>query len=85
MSFAYYFANKSSLYAIYCVFSIIAGVALLIYWSTVTYNWQCTKCDNIKELSFIGNIFGINIGVNEKYLHCSSCNEKTLFKGIIKK
>ncbi|MBI9071376.1 MAG: hypothetical protein JEY94_07240 [Melioribacteraceae bacterium] len=67
-----------------CLLMLIAGAVMLIHWSTISYNWKCTKCSNIIELSMWQNIKGMNIGINEKYLFCPACNKKVPFKGIPK-
>lgn len=84
ISFGLSIATQSHLYAYYCCFSLILGTLLLVYWSSITYRWQCSKCECTKELSFMGNLLGINVGLNEKYLYCESCNKRTLYKGIKK-
>ena len=62
----------------------IIGTILLLHWSTISYNWQCSKCGNILELTMWQNFIGMNIGTNRKYLFCSECNTKVPFNGIKK-
>lgn len=82
ISFALAITSQSQLSTYYCIVSIIVGTAALVYWSSISYRWQCTKCQTFKDLSFWGNAVGMNIGLNEKYLYCEVCGERTMYKGV---
>ena len=67
-----------------CLAGIMIGTIMLIHWSTISYNWICSKCNNNIEITMWQNFKGMNIGVNKKYLFCPKCDKKVLFKGIKK-
>ena len=75
---------KSHIMLYICLVVFIAGVIMLIHWNTLTYNWHCSKCGNIRELNMRQYIMGMNIGFNEKHLFCPVCKKKVRFRGINK-
>lgn len=71
-----------SVVALVCLF---IGIGILMYWSTVSYEWVCDECGEKFNISLKQNIFGINSGVNYKSLYCPKCCKKTMCKGFRKK
>ena len=61
---------------------LLAGIILLIHWSTISYEWQCEECKTIVQLTMWENVKGLNVGVNRKYLFCPNCKKKVTFRGI---
>ncbi len=73
---------------IVCVLGLIGlliGIGILMYWSTISYEWVCEECGEKFNISLKQNIFGINSGVNYKNLYCPKCHKKTMCKGFKKK
>ena len=73
---------------IVCVLGLIGlliGIGILMYWSTISYEWLCEECGEKFNISLKQNIFGINSGVNYKNLYCPKCHKKTMCKGFKKK
>lgn len=60
---------------------IFTGIVFLLYWSTKGFVWKCTGCDNEFKISLTQNIFGTNMGVNDKLLYCPFCKQKVECKG----
>ncbi|MGG7142837.1 hypothetical protein ACQPVP_05165 [Clostridium nigeriense] len=67
---------------IFSIISLVIGIYLLMYWSTLSYKWKCDTCGKIFEITLKQNVFGKNIGVNYKELFCPHCLSKTNCKGI---
>lgn len=81
----FYFAyNNQITLSIISILLFVIGTLMLIHWSTISYNWECSKCKNIIELNIWSNIKGMNIEINQKFLFCSKCNKKVTFNGIKK-
>ena len=55
------------------------NITILIIWNWRSYNWKCTKCGEIFEISIKKYIFSINL-VDSKKLHCPKFNKKTICK-----
>ncbi|WP_346915494.1 hypothetical protein [Clostridium sp.] len=73
---------------IVCVLGLIGlliEIGILMYWSTISYEWVCEECGEKFNISLKQNIFGINSGVNYKNLYCPKCYKKTMCKGFKKK
>ncbi|WP_346869136.1 hypothetical protein [Clostridium sp. UBA5119] len=73
---------------IVCVLGLIVlliVIGILMYWSTISYEWVCEECGEKFNISLKQNIFGINSGVNYKNLYCPKCHKKTMCKGFKKK
>lgn len=73
---------------IVCVLGLIGlliGIGILMYWSTISYEWVCEECGEKFNISLKQNIFGINSGVNYKNLYCPKCHKKTMCNGFKKK
>ena len=60
----------------------IIGTIMMIHWNTISYKWICDKCGNTRILTMWQNFKGMNIGMNEKFIHCEKCGKKVKFKGI---
>lgn len=63
------------------VLLLFGGIGLLLYWSTSNFIWKCEKCGNEFKITTKQNIFGMNMGVNNKMLYCPNCKSKTECKG----
>ena len=63
---------------------LLAGIILLVHWSTISYEWQCEECKTTIQLTMWENVKGLNVGVNKKYLFCPTCKKKVTFRGIRK-
>lgn len=63
---------------------LIAGLVMIIHWSTISYKWVCDKCGEIFEITFWQNVLGINSGINYKSLYCPKCQKKNFCKAVPK-
>lgn len=63
---------------------LIAGLLMIMHWSTISYKWVCDKCGEVFEITFWQNVLGINGGINYKKLYCPKCQKKNFCKGVPK-
>lgn len=75
----------SIIMSVLSLIGLLIGIGILMYWSTISYEWVCDECGEKFNISLKQNVFGINSGVNYKNLYCPKCHKKTMCKGFKKK
>lgn len=68
-------------YLITGIVLLFIGIILTMFWSTVNFVWRCPKCRSEFKITFLQNLLGQNIGVNEKMLYCPTCRKRTECSG----
>lgn len=77
-------ATSSTALLVISLVGLLAGIYILMRWSTVSYKWICDGCGESFEITLKQNVFGFNSGVNYKSLYCPKCHKKTMCKGVPK-
>lgn len=57
------------------VLAVLTGLGLLVYWHAVSYSWQCSKCNDIFNITVLTDFISPH-GFGKKYVKCPKCQKR---------